>query len=435
MPSLYRLPLLIVCLITFLGSSFAQSEGDLRLSDGTTYYGRLEIYYNSTWSTISNKTVGDSVPRVACRELGLPFTEAEFVRDKSMIFTPADSEYVLVTRISCYGDEVRLTECYQFDWILVQFYTHKEDLAIVCKGEIIPTGELRLDGGSDRLRGRLEIYSGTSRGWSPFCSIGFGVNESAVACRQLGLNTSQPYVYGYDYFGSAPDYLSGQHYTANCAGDEDRIDGCDNLYLSHLSNDPDERQCRIDDVLSICCSIQPETCDQPASPVSNADVAGGLIAVILVVIAICAGCYISCRGMCKKRPKPPQQYTAVSQGTKGADQNQFPMTSSGDSKLPVYVHGHATAETPASFSCNPSGVPPPAPAGSAPYQTQPYPYPTGQVSPPTGAYPAPSQPGYNPTAATNQYPPQPAKPYPPQISSMSPPYGAPYQHPTGASAV
>lgn len=108
-------------------------EGDLRLSNGTTYYGRLEIYLNSTWSTISNKTVGASVPRVACRELGLPSTEAEFVRDK-IIFTPADSEYVLVTRISCDGDEVRLTECYQFDWILVQFYTHKEDLAIVCKG-------------------------------------------------------------------------------------------------------------------------------------------------------------------------------------------------------------------------------------------------------------------------------------------------------------
>lgn len=123
--------------------------------------------------------------------------------------------------------------------------------------EIVPTGELRLDGGSDRLRGRLEIYSGTSRGWSPFCSIGFGMNEAAVACRQLGLNTSQPYVYGYAYFGSAPDYLSGQHYTANCVGDEDRIDCCDNLYLSYLSNDPDERLCRIDDVLSICCSIQP----------------------------------------------------------------------------------------------------------------------------------------------------------------------------------
>ena len=163
-----------------------------------------------------------------------------------------------------------------------------------------------------------------------------------------------------------------------------------------------------------CCFVVIETCDQPASPVSNAEVAGGLIAVILVVTAICAGCYITCRGWCKKKPKPPQHYTAVSQGTEGADQNQFPMTSSGDSKLPGYVHSHSTAETPALSSSNLSGVPPPAPAGSAPYPTQPYPYPAGQVSPPTGAYPAP---------------------YPPHTTSMAPPYGAPYQHPTGASAV
>eukprot|EP00057_Strongylocentrotus_purpuratus_P005978 XP_011660452.1 PREDICTED: vegetative cell wall protein gp1-like [Strongylocentrotus purpuratus] len=75
-------------------------------------------------------------------------------------------------------------------------------------------------------------------------------------------------------------------------------------------------------------------------------------------------------------------------------------------------------------------MPPPAPAGSAPYQTQPYPYPAGQAPQQAGAYPVPSQPGYNPTAATNQYPPQPAKPYPPHTTSMAPPYGAPFVQPT-----
>ena len=45
-------------------------------------------------------------------------------------------------------------------------------------------GEARLVNGSSANRGRLEVC--INRSWATVCSSGFGVEESLVACRQLG---------------------------------------------------------------------------------------------------------------------------------------------------------------------------------------------------------------------------------------------------------
>ncbi|XP_054766227.2 scavenger receptor cysteine-rich type 1 protein M160-like [Lytechinus pictus] len=436
MESFHRFHLLIVCLAAFLGRSLANSEGDLRLVNGTALYGRLEIYYNSTWMTISNKNLRGSPSRVACRQLGLPFTEANFVRDKR-IFTTSDSEKVLVTWMICRGGEDRLTECDSFDWNPVPFHTHDEDLAIFCKGEFIPTGGLRLADGSDHRRGRLELYSGLR--WISFCLVGFQVKEAMVACRQLGFNTSQPYICKSDYFGPP----SGPHsslYNAQCTGDEEDIPSCDELYTAYSSE-----ECLVSqNSLSICCSRDLDSC-KPKVEMSNGEFAGSLLAAILFPMALCAGCYITCKKpcsrRCKKKPKPPQQYNAVSLGADGGGQNQFPVASFKDQKVPVYIHTNADG-APVS-SCDPSGLSLPAPAasnnpyppqsnpyqsgqvlpptaaGCTPYPSQPpYPYHSGQAPPPAGAYPTPPlQPCYYPTAATATYP---AAPYPPQAASTGP---------------
>ena len=60
-------------------------------------------------------------------------------------------------------------------------------------------GDLRLAGfESTRLLGRLEMYY---TDWYPICNDGFGFEEAAVACRQLGL--------GYPVAVFNPDPASG----------------------------------------------------------------------------------------------------------------------------------------------------------------------------------------------------------------------------------
>ncbi|XP_041457360.1 scavenger receptor cysteine-rich type 1 protein M130-like [Lytechinus variegatus] len=407
MESTHYFHLFIVCLAVFIERILAQGEGDLRLVNGT-YSGRLEIYYNSTWMTISNKTLRGFSSRVACRQLGLPFTEADFVRDKRNL-TPSDSEKVLVTWMVCQGDEDRLTECDRFGWNPVPFHTHDEDLAILCKGEFIPTGVLRLADGSDHRRGRLELYSGLR--WTPLCRAGFQGPEAVVACRQLGFNTSQPYIYNDDYFGPPSGPYSSSLYIAQCTGDEEDIPSCDELYIAY----PEE--CSVTEgSVSICCSQEPDSCNPDPVEVGDGEtpgeIAGSLIALVLFSMALCAGFCITCKKpccRCKKKPKPHQHYNAVSLTVASGGQNQYPeVASSTDQKLPVYIHTKADG-TPATSGDPPASSPPAPVAGNTPYPLQTNPYPSGQDPPTAGAYPAPPplQPGYNPTAATDTYPPPP----------------------------
>ena len=46
------------------------------------------------------------------------------------------------------------------------------------------TGAIRLVGGRDRSEGRVEICFGSI--WGTVCDNGWGANDAAVVCRQLG---------------------------------------------------------------------------------------------------------------------------------------------------------------------------------------------------------------------------------------------------------
>ena len=48
-----------------------------------------------------------------------------------------------------------------------------------------PSGSLRLSGGDSLQEGRVEIYVNDS--WGTVCDDGWGMEETTVACRQLGL--------------------------------------------------------------------------------------------------------------------------------------------------------------------------------------------------------------------------------------------------------
>ena len=95
-------------------------------------------------------------------------------------------------------------------------------------------GDLRLMDGSVKY-GRLEIHDGSR--WGTVCADGFGYEEQAVACRQLGypsaVGTTFPYNYGYDNGNPGPGYFDpGPGYPiflddTECTGSESRLLDCE----------------------------------------------------------------------------------------------------------------------------------------------------------------------------------------------------------------
>ena len=49
------------------------THGDIRLRDGLTSYGRVEVCNNGVWGTVCSDSWGTQDAQVACRQLGLPF--------------------------------------------------------------------------------------------------------------------------------------------------------------------------------------------------------------------------------------------------------------------------------------------------------------------------------------------------------------------------
>ena len=47
--------------------------GDVRLANGNTTAGRVEVCYNGVWSKVCGNLWDENDARVVCRQLGLPF--------------------------------------------------------------------------------------------------------------------------------------------------------------------------------------------------------------------------------------------------------------------------------------------------------------------------------------------------------------------------
>ena len=50
------------------------TTGAIRLQGGTTTQGRVEVCNNNVWGTVCDDFWGNVDARVACRQLGLPFS-------------------------------------------------------------------------------------------------------------------------------------------------------------------------------------------------------------------------------------------------------------------------------------------------------------------------------------------------------------------------
>ncbi|CAI5689249.1 unnamed protein product [Oreochromis niloticus] len=177
--------------------------------------GRVEVYHDNVWGTVSdyNWVVNDA--EVVCRQLNC---------GSALEATPsskfgAGTGQVWLSGVSCSGNESSVTECQHTGWGNYYYYyysLHSYDVGVICSGVIRLAGS-----GSTRCSGRVEVYHNNS--WGTVCDDGWDLNDAEVVCRQLNCGSALE-VPQSAHFGAG----TGQIWLDNvtCSGNESSLTQC-----------------------------------------------------------------------------------------------------------------------------------------------------------------------------------------------------------------
>ena len=116
--------ILIWIFVTTTPTLYAQSNGDLRLMNGTEYGGRLEVYYNGQWGTVCDDFFDSSAGIVACRQMGYNFYVTEFD-------AIGGTDPIMLDDVRCTGSESKLVDCYHRVYG-IHNCDHDEDVGLEC---------------------------------------------------------------------------------------------------------------------------------------------------------------------------------------------------------------------------------------------------------------------------------------------------------------
>ncbi|KAL5506472.1 hypothetical protein EMCRGX_G008114 [Ephydatia muelleri] len=199
------------------------TAGDIRLvgNGSTISQGRVEVCYNNTWGTVCDSSWDIRDATVACKQLGFSGAVSEYSRG---YFGQGMGE-IFLGSLQCNGPETSLLKCSRFSSIGNTGCSHSQDAGVNCSTAYIPgctTGDVRLVGsGSTINQGRVEVcYNNT---WGTVCDYGWGTNDAAVVCKQLGYY-GPPTSYTGAYFGQGTGIILFSD--LNCNGIESSLFSC-----------------------------------------------------------------------------------------------------------------------------------------------------------------------------------------------------------------
>lgn len=208
---------------------------DVRLTNTTHGFGRVEICHNGLWGTVCDDEWDMRDAGVICRQLG--YVKALSVSHSA--YYGMGMGPIWMDNVKCVGNETRLQDCPFKGWNVTDC-NHGNDAGVVCKGtlfiyltnklinliNLVGLGapslyDVHLNGSTNDYIGRIEIYYNDK--WLPVCDNTWSSDEGTVVCRQIGypslLNTYPSSMYG----PGIDQALQG----INCIGNENNIEACD----------------------------------------------------------------------------------------------------------------------------------------------------------------------------------------------------------------
>ncbi|XP_038668952.1 uncharacterized protein LOC119974255 [Scyliorhinus canicula] len=261
--------------------------------------GRVEVLYNGTWGTVCDDHWGEKEAAVVCRQLECGKFQ---VVVNSSAFGPSMGS-IWLDDVNCTGEEKSLADC-QHRPVGKHDCTHKEDAGVICEDGNLEqlekkfnkcTGnyywkpgddhclhpeDLRLEGGSDRCRGLLEIlYNNT---WGTVCDDEWSLLNAKVVCRQLKCGKAL------SFSGEEGNHTKGSLSASiwldevRCRGEEPVLWGCRSSYWA-------EHDCHHKEDVYVHCEYRLATEELGYNPFRDdliPVVASIILAVLIILVSI-----------------------------------------------------------------------------------------------------------------------------------------------------
>ncbi|KAL5510624.1 hypothetical protein EMCRGX_G006193 [Ephydatia muelleri] len=127
--------------------SFQDIHGSVRLSSGSSYYGRVEVCIGGEWGTVCKSGWDNNDAAVVCRQLGYSTSGA------STYYLSSGDGAIYMNNVNCRGTELSLFQC-DYQSLIGDYYpcSHSYDAGVYCSSSSACIhGQVRLTGSDFQL--------------------------------------------------------------------------------------------------------------------------------------------------------------------------------------------------------------------------------------------------------------------------------------------
>ncbi|XP_067337962.1 deleted in malignant brain tumors 1 protein-like isoform X2 [Channa argus] len=157
--------------------------------------GRVEIFYRDGWGTVCDDRWDLANADVVCRELNCGVA----LEAKKSAFFGQGKDQIWLDDVRCSGNEASILKC-EHRPLGENNCGHGEDAGVVC----LDSQAIRLINGTNRCSGRVELFHNGQ--WGTICDDRWGMQEAAVACRQMNCGNALAVKYK-AFFGRGQDQV------------------------------------------------------------------------------------------------------------------------------------------------------------------------------------------------------------------------------------